>query len=205
MIYIIDDTITQRIKSIEYLWNDPYKDICKIIEYPTVEINREIVTEFSTEGKHLLCIHRSAKYFNNEMKIVDNSDKLRNNLLIKVKQMNIGCVIFGRDMSNNREQKFIDKDLFYRNLKSFLSQWINGIIETDILYDGSLYKIARRKKLLDEIITIINVECPPYDNDNLKLALQQYLPAQNPINIINTWMTKGLSKKEIRQYINDNL
>lgn len=205
MIYIIDDTIKQRKDSVKYLQEAPYSVFCKVIEYPTIEINKEIVTTFSTASPHFLFIHRSAIYYNKELKPLDNSENLRKNLIKQIRENGIPCVVFGRDTSNNKDVLFIDKDLLYRNLKLFLDQWIKGTIETSILYDGILYKIEERKKLLDKIITIINTGYPPFENVELKEALQQYLPTKNPIDILKSWKEKNMTKKEIRRFINDNL
>ena len=79
-----------------------------------------------------------------------------------------------------------------------------GDVELNILYDGAFYKIAKRKRLLNEIVDIINMECPPYDNPLLTDLLFQYF-GEDPKIVLELWVNKGFSKKEIRQYINDNL
>ena len=206
MIYILDDSVTeQRKKEIQYLQNTPYSEVCVLIEKPTKKINREILATFSDDQNCLLCIHRSLKYFNDFGSELAESEAIRNNMIEQVKQMNISCMVFGRDMSRNREKLFIDKDVFYRNLKLFLDTMIaGGDVELDILYDGAFYKIAERKRLLNEIVDIINMECPPYNNPLLLDLLFQYF-GEDPDKVLELWANKGFSRKEIRQYINDNL
>ena len=211
MIYILDDSLTeQRKKEIQYLQNTPYSEVCTLIEKPTKKINRDILTSFSGDKDDLLCIHRSLKYFNDSKAILSESDIIRNNMIDQVRKKNVVCVVFGRDMSRNRERLYIDKDAFYRNLKLFLDTMIAGDMVLDILYDGALYKIAERKRLLNEIINVINLE---WSLDDEKVAenkillglMQQYFRGEEPRKIIETWKNKCLSKKEIRQFINDNL
>lgn len=206
MIYILDDSVTeQRKKEIQYLQNTPYSEVCVFIEKPTKKINREILVTFSDNQNNLLCIHRSLKYFNDSGAELDESETIRNNLIEQIRQKNVACIVFGRDMSRNREKLFIDKDVFYRNLKLFLDTMIaGGDVELDILYDGAFYKIAERKRLLNEIVDIINMEYPPYDNPLLSDLLFQYF-GEDPKIVLELWANKGFSKKEIRQYINDNL
>ena len=206
MIYILDDSVTeQRKKEIQYLQNTPYSEVCVLIEKPTKKINREILATFSDDQNCLLCIHRSLKYFNDFGSELAESEAIRNNMIEQVKQMNISCMVFGRDMSRNREKLFIDKDVFYRNLKLFLDTMIaGGDVELDILYDGAFYRIAERKRLLNEIVDIINMECPPYNNPLLSDLLFQYF-GEDPDKVLELWANKGFSRKEIRQYINDNL
>lgn len=206
MIYILDDSVTeQRKKEIQYLQNTPYSEVCVLIEKPTKKINREILATFSDDQNCLLCIHRSLKYFNDFGSELAESEAIRNNMIKQVKQMNISCMVFGRDMSRNREKLFIDKDVFYRNLKLFLDTMIaGGDVELDILYDGAFYKIAERKRLLNEIVDIINMECPPYNNPLLSDLLFQYF-GEDPDKVLELWANKGFSRKEIRHYINDNL
>lgn len=211
MIYILDDSLTeQRKKEIQYLQNTPYSEVCTLIERPTKKINRDILTSFSGDKDDLLCIHRSLKYFNDSKAILSESDIIRNNMIDQVRKKNVACVVFGRDMSRNREKLFIDKDAFYRNLKLFLDTMIAGDMALDILYDGALYKIAERKRLLNEIINVINLEWSLDDekvaeNKNLLGLMQQYFKEEEPLEIIDIWKNKNLSKKEIRQFINDNL
>ena len=206
MIYILDDSVTeQRKKEIQYLQNTPYTEVCVHIEKPTKKINREILATFSDNQNSLLCIHRSLKYYNDLGAELAESETIRNNLIEQIRQKNVSCIVFGRDMSRNREKLFIDKDVFYMNLKLFLDTMIAGGDEKlDILYDGALYKIAERKRLLNEIVDIVNMECPPYDNPLLSDLLFQYF-GEDPNTVLELWANKGFSKKEIRQYINDNL
>ena len=204
MIYILDDTVSQRRSEIHYLQNAPYSEVCVLIERPTKKINREILASFSDNQNNILCIHRSLKYFNDSGAELVESDTIRNSLIEQIRQKGVTCIVFGRDMSRNREKLFIDKDVFYRNLKLFLDTMIEGNVEFDILYDGALYKIAERKRLLNEIVDIINMECPPYDNLLLSDLLFQYF-GEDPKTVLESWTNKGFSKKEIRQYINDNL
>ena len=204
MIYILDDTVSQRRSEIHYLQNAPYSEVCVLIERPTKKINREILASFSDNQNNILCIHRSLKYFNDSGAELVESDTIRNSLIEQIRQKGVTCIVFGRDMSRNREKLFIDKDVFYRNLKLLLDTMIEGNVEFDILYDGALYKIAERKRLLNEIVDIINMECPPYDNLLLSDLLFQYF-GEDPKTVLESWTNKGFSKKEIRQYINDNL
>ena len=206
MIYILDDSLTeQRRNEIHYLKSAPYSEMCALIERPTKKINRDILATFSDNQNGLFCIHRSLKYFNDFSAELVESEDIRNNMIKQVKQEGITCLVFGRDMSRNREKLFIDKDVFYRNLKLFLDTMIaGGDVELNILYDGAFYKIAKRKRLLNEIVDIINMECPPYDNPLLTDLLFQYF-GEDPKIVLELWVNKGFSKKEIRQYINDNL
>ncbi|GEM_PF-5846297 len=206
MIYILDDSVTeQRKKEIQYLQNTPYSEVCVLIEKPTKKINREILATFSDDQNCLLCIHRSLKYFNDFGSELAESEAIRNNMIEQVKQMNISCMVFGRDMSRNREKLFIDKDVFYRNLKLFIDTMIVGNMEIAILYDGAKYMYAERTRLLNEIINVINLEWSTYDEENKTLLnlMQHYFMGEDPRKIIETWKSKSLSKKEIRQFIND--
>ena len=54
------------------------------------------------------------------------------------------------------------------------------------------------------VVDIINMEYPPYDNPLLSDLLFQYF-GEDPKIVLELWASKGFSKKEIRQYINDNL
>lgn len=205
MIYILDDTVSQRKNEIQYLQNTSYSEVCTLIERSTKKIFRVILDSFSEKQNGLLCIHRSLKYFNDSgAEITEQGDNTIDNFIKEVRQMNIACIVFGRDMSRNREKLTIDKNVFYRNLKLFLDTMIAGNMVLDILYDGALYKIAERKRLLNEIINIINFECPPYDTPLLFDLLSRYF-GEDPKAILELWTNKGYSKKEIRQYINDNL
>lgn len=205
MIFILDDSLTEQRKiEIEYLKNVPYSEMCTLIERPTKKINREILDSFSDDQNGLLCIHRSVKYFNDSEAELSESEKIKNNMIDQVRQKNVACVVFGRDMSRNREKLFIDKDVFYRNLKLFLDTMLAGEMVLDILYDGALYKKAERKRLLNKIIDIVNMECPPFDNPTLADLLLRYL-GKDPKTVIELWTSKSWSKKEIRQFINDNL
>lgn len=206
MIFILDDSLTeQRKNEIQYLKSAPYSEVCTLIERPTKKINRDILATFSDNQNGLFCIHRSLKYFNDFGAELVESEDIRNNMIKQVKQEGITCMVFGRDMSRNREKLFIDKDVFYRNLKRFLDTMIaGGDVELDILYDGAFYKIAERKRLLNEIVDIVNMENPPYDNPLLSDLLFRYF-GEDPKIVLELWTNKGFSKKEIRQYINDNL
>lgn len=204
MIYILDDTVSQRKNDIQFLLTHPYSEVCNLIAKPTKKTNREILSSFSGNQNGLLCIHRSLKYFNDFGSELSESETIRNNMIEQVREMNIACVVFGRDMSRNREKLLIDKDVFYRNLRVFLDTMIAGNMEIDILYDGVLYKTAERKRLLNGIIDIINMENSLSDNPLLADLLLRYF-GKDPKSIIELWKNKGLSKKEIRQFINDNL
>lgn len=205
MIYILDDSLTeQRKKEMQYLQNDHFSEVCVLIEKPTKKINREILATFSNDQNSLLCIHRSLKYFNDSGAELTESDAIRNNFIEQIRQKGVTCIVFGRDMSRNKEKLFIDKDVFYRNFKPFLDTMIAGDAEIDILYDGAQYKIAERKRLLDEILDIINMEYPSYSNPLLSNLLFQYF-GEDPNIVLKLWTNKGFSKKEIRHYMNDNL
>ena len=205
MIYILDDSLTeQRKNEIQYLKSAPYSELCTLIEKPTKKITRVILSSFSGNPNDLLCIHRSLKYYIDSETILAESDTLRKNMIDQVRQKKVACVVFGRDISRNREKLFIDKDTFYRNLKLFLDTMIDGDMVLDILYDGALYKIAERKRLLNEIIDIINMEGPSSVNPLLSDLMSQYF-GEDSQELLESWEGNGLSKKEIRQYINDNL
>ena len=205
MIYILDDTVSQRRNEMQYLQDVPYKEVCTLIEKPTMKLIKDkVLQDFSKEGQRLLCIHKSLMFFNDDGGKLDNSDNLRNNLIKQIKEKGIKCIVFSGDVINNKESCFIKKDVFYKNLKTFLDGVMHGNMEIGILYDGSLYKIAERKRLLNGIIDIINMECPPYDNPTLAGLLLRYL-GKDPNTVIELWTSKSWSKKEIRQFINDNL
>lgn len=205
MIYILDDTVSQRRNEMLYLQNAPYKEVCVLVEKPTMKLIKDkVLQDFSKEGNHLLCIHKSLMFFNEEGKKLDNSDNLRNNLIKQIKEKGIKCIVFSGDVNNNKGLCFVKKDVFYRNLRVFLDALIVGNMEIDILYDGAMCKIAERKRLLNGIIDIINMECPPYDNPTLADLLLRYL-GKDPNRVIELWTSKSWSKKEIRQFINDNL
>lgn len=205
MIYILDDTVSQRRNELYYLQDAPYKEICALIEKPTMKLIKDkVLQDFSKEGNHLLCIHKSLMFFNEEAEKLDNSANLRNNLIKQIKEKEIKCIVFSGDVNNNKGLGFIKKDVFYRNLKVFLDNLIAGDMEIDILYDGAMYKVAERIRMLNGIIDIVNMECPPFDNPQLEELLLKYL-GKDPKMLIESWINKGMSKKEIRQFINDNL
>ena len=208
MIYILDDTISQRKPSIRFLWDGNYSDTCKIIEYPTVKDIREILTSITGFDNSLICIHKSLKIYTEERLALNNSDILRNNFITQIKQITCNkcdCVIFSGDISTIRDNLYINKDLFYRNLKLFLDNWKKGNYEIRILFDGPMYKYADRKRLLDIIITITNTEDFPYENTTLRSALKDFFTEKQPEEVISYWKKKEMSKKEIRQYINELL
>ena len=168
MIYILDDTVSQRKSEIQYLQNTPYSKECTLIEEPTMKLIKEtVLQDFPKEGKHLLCIHKSLKFFNENHGVLSNSDKLKNNVVLKAKENGIFCIEFSGSIifPGNKEQLQINKNLFYQNLKPFLDKWIEGELVVDILYDGARYKIAERKRLLNEIISLINCESSKIDED----------------------------------------
>ena len=125
-------------------------------------------------------------------------------MIKQIKGKGIKCIVFSGDVNNNKGLCFVKKDVFYRNLRVFLDALIVGNMEIDILYDGAMCKIAERKRLLNGIIDIINMECPPYDNPTLADLLLRFL-GKDPNTVIELWTSKSWSKKEIRQFINDNL
>ena len=91
-----------------------------------------------------------------------------------------------------------------------MDKWIEGELVVDILYDGVRYKNAERKRLLTEIISLINRESSKIDDDLIQDAqltqlLSQFFQENNPQSIVKSWINKKMTKKEIRQFINDNL
>lgn len=206
MIYILDDTISQRRKDVAFLEEPQYKSICTLIEKPTmITIREEIPNSFLTQGNHMLCIHWSQKFFNDDLTEKNNSDRIKENFIKQTKEKKIRCVVFGGNTTRNKELGFIDKELFYRNLKLFLDSWIDGSDNLDLLYEGEKSNLIPRKKLLETIIEIINFDCPPYNNTKLLDLLSQYYPDLDPTTITETWLKKGFTKKEIRQNLNRSL
>ena len=213
MIYILDDTVSQRKNEIQYLQNMPYSKECTLIEEPTMKLIKDtVLQDFSKEGKHLLCIHKSLKFFNENHSVLSNSEKLKDNVILNAKEKGIFCIEFsgGIIFPGNKEQLQINKNLFYQNLKPFLDKWIEGELVVDILYDGVRYKNAERKRLLTEIISLINRESSKIDDDLIQDAqltqlLSQFFQENNPQSIVKSWINKKMTKKEIRQFINDNL
>ena len=205
MIYILDDTISQRKESVGFLQESPYSEICLVVEYPTLKQVREIFKVFSEKGNHLFCIHRSLMFYSDDAAKLGNSENIRNSIIIQANERKIDYIVFGRDINTNKNNKFVDKDLFYRNLELFLDNWNEGNCDMDILYEGAMYKIASRKRMLDEIITIVNMDENPYENPRLLNALREYFPGVSPDDVVSTWKRKEMSKREIRQYINEKL
>lgn len=206
MIYIFDDSITvQRKAMLSFLHDESYSRICKVIEQPTMEMLRNTSASITTDKIPLVCIHRSLKIFNENGEALGNAETIRGNFVSGIRGGNIPCIVFGRDMNNNKQSLFIDKDLFYRNLKLFLDSYSRGTLEPNILYDGALYHIADRKRQLNTILTIVNSEDKESWNKNsiLEKAIESYLPNDNFFDIIEQW--KQMSKKEIMYYINEKL
>ena len=93
MIYILDDTISQRRDSIKYLKESPYSDFCMVVEFPTLKHVKDIFNVFMDKGEHMLCIHRSLMLYNDDAVKLGNSETIRNNIIAQAKEKDIECVV----------------------------------------------------------------------------------------------------------------
>jgi hypothetical protein len=207
MIIILDDTFNTRHKfsDVSFLEDEKYKNVCQILERPTKKDFRNIVGIF--KSIKLLCNHRSLRLFNDKQEVIDGKEDIQN-LFIQVQSENIPRLEFGRDMHSNFKSRTIDKDVFYSNLKSFLNNYIDTKrIELKILFYGENYEKLEYLSTIDRMIDEINFT----DIDNLKKnqrileGIRLIFSDKEPIEIVDQWIRKELSKKEIIELINKQL
>jgi len=211
MIIIIDDTFDTRdnFNEVNYLAEEKYKQICKVYDKPTIKDFKEIIKYLQSDCK-LFCNHRSLKLFtDNGSKIMsEDALKTKQSLFQEVASSKIPRIEFGRDMHTNYEAKTIDKNLFYSNLKHFLDFFItSNSIELKILYYGENFHEMEKLTLLDKVMDeIIQVDFSEYrSNQLIKTGLNTLFPNKTADEIIEIWRRKEFSKKEIIQFINENL
>jgi hypothetical protein len=210
MIIIVDDTFNERHKynDVSYLCFDNYKQVCKVYEKPFNTELRTIVEELS--NCNLFCNHRTLKIINIqgiELKS-DEITEIKRNLFHKISSLNIPRIEFSRDLHTNIEAKTIDKNLFYTNLKSFLDFYIvNHIIELKILFYGENFTDIEKLTLVDKIIDeILKVDFSEFKSNQLIInGLNIIFPNKTAELIIDIWFKKEFSKKEIIQFINENI
>lgn len=207
MIVILDDTFTTRHKysDISFLEDDKYKNLCIIFDRPTKKTFRSILVDF--KKIHLLCNHRSLKLFNDDQDIIDGKEAIQN-LFIQAHSENVPRLEFGRDMHSNFKAKTLDKDVFYSNLKSFLDYFMNTkTMELKILFYGENYVELEYLSAIDRMIDEINFSNSiDFQNNELILTgIRLVFPNREPLDIVEDWMKKGLSKKEIIAIINNKI
>ncbi len=207
MIIILDDTFKERHKfsDVSFLENKKYKDICTIYERPTKKDFRNIVGGF--ENIQLLCNHRSLRLFNDDLEVIDGKGTIQN-LFIQAQSKNVRRIEFGRDMHSNFKAKTLDKDIFYSNLKSFLDNYIaTKQIELKILFYGENYVELEYLSAIDRMMDEINFTAIETFNENplIMEGVKLVFSDRKPEDIVNEWINKKLSKKEIITLINNQL
>lgn len=207
MIIILDDTFDQRQKyhDVSYFSEEKYKDICTVHEYPTLLVFKNVIQEL--DNIQLICNHRSLRLFNREKNVIDGKEAIKN-LFNQIDTKSILRLEFGRDMHSNFDAKTLDKDLFYTNLKPFLDNYLaTKEIELKILFYGINYKELERMTQIDLFLNKINlVEIKDFKNNKAILdGVKLVFPNENPHNIIDNWIDRNLSKKQIRDLINTQI
>lgn len=207
MIIILDDTFNVRHKysDITYLKDEKYKKICKIIEKPTLKDFRSIVSDF--KNIDLLCNHRSLKLFNEKQDVINGSQAIQN-LFIQAQSENVLRLEFGRDMHPNIKAKTLDKDVFYSNLKPFLDNYIETKhIELKILFYGESYAELEYLSVIDKMMDEINFSNSNdfKNNESILNGIRLVFIDKDPLEVIDEWMKKELSKKEIFTIINNQI
>lgn len=207
MIIILDDTFNVRHKysDISYLKDVKYKNICIIIEKPTMKDFRNIVGDF--KNIDLLCNHRSLKLFNDKQDVIDGSQAIQN-LFIQAQSEYVSRLEFGRDMHPNIKAKTLDKDVFYSNLKPFLDNYIETKkIELKILFYGESYAELEYLSAIDKMMDEINfTDSSDFkNNESILNGIRLVFLDKEPLDIIDEWMKKELSKKEIFTIINNQI
>ena len=207
MIVILDDTFNARHKysDISFIEDEKYRNVCVILERPTKKDFRNIVGDFN--NIHLLCNHRSLKLFNDDQEVFDGKQTIQN-LFIQAQSKNVSRLEFGRDMHSNFKAKTLDKDVFYSNLKPFLDNYIDTKqIELKILFYGENYLeleyLSAINRMMDEINFSDSID---FKNNELILeGIRLMFSDREPLDIVDEWMNKGLSKKEIITIINNQI
>ncbi|MFZ4752830.1 MAG: hypothetical protein ACOYLG_05750 [Chitinophagaceae bacterium] len=207
MIVILDDTFNARHKysDVGFLEDVKYKNACIIIHRPTKKDFRSIVVEF--KNIHLLCNHRSLKLFNDSQDVIDGKEAIQN-LFIQAQSENLLRLEFGRDMHSNFKAKTLDKDSFYSNLKPFLDNYIDTKqIELKILFYGENYAELEYLSAIDRMMDEINFSNSiDFKNNELILSgIKLVFSDREPLDLVEEWMNKGLSKKEIITIINNQI
>lgn len=207
MIIILDDTFNIRHKynDIEFLEDTRYKNICKIYEVPTNKDFRDIL--FNIKNIKLVASHRSLKLFNDKNEAIDGQ-KYIESFLLQVQSHNIPSLIFGRDMHSNLEAKTLNKDIFYHNLKSFLDFYLeSNKIELRSLFYGKEYEELEYLKKVNSLMNQINIsDISTYkENTTIIEGVRLLFSNQDPLAVIDEWITKGFVKKEILSLINNQL
>lgn len=207
MIIILDDTFDQRQKyhDVSYFSEEKYKDICTVHEYPTLLVFKNVIQEL--DNIQLICNHRSLRLFNREKNVIDGKEAIKN-LFNQIDTKSILRLEFGRDMHSNFDAKTLDKDLFYTNLKPFLDNYLaTKEIELKILFYGINYKELERMTQIDLFLNKINlVEIKDFKNNKVILnGVKLVFPNEDPNYIINNWIDRNLSKKQIRDLINTQI
>lgn len=204
MIIILDDTFNERHKysDVTYLSELGYSKVCNIYRKPTYKILRAISNNI--KKYELLCNHRSLR-LSNKLGEPANNEEANDNFYKQFAANGIPRIEFGRAMHTNYDLLKLDKNIFYDNLKSFLDHYINnGSIEIKILYYGSNYKEIQKltdlEKLIDEVINndIANFK----DNEIIKRGIEMFITNRSPNEVIDEWIENGLTKKDIRIYLN---
>lgn len=207
MIVILDDTFKARHKhsDVSFLEGEKYRNVCIIIDRPTKKDFRKIVVGF--KNVDLLCNHRSLKLFNDNHDIIDGKQAIQN-LFIQAQAENVPRLEMGRDMHSNFKAKTLDKDVFYSNLKSFLDNYMDTKkMELKILFYGENYEELEYLSAIDRMIDEINFSnLTDFKNNELILTgIRLVFPDTEPLNIVEEWMNKRLSKKEISTLINNQI
>lgn len=207
MIVILDDTFKARHKysDVSFLEDEKYSNLCIIFERPTKKDFRNIVVDF--KNIHLLCNHRSLKLFNEDQDIIDGKQAIQN-LFIQAQSENVPRLEFGRDMHSNFKAKTLDKDGFYSNLKSFLDNYMDTKkMELKILFYGENYAELEYLSAIDRMMDEINFSnsIDFKNNELIFTGIRLVFPDREPLDIVEEWMDKGLSKKEIITIINNQI
>lgn len=207
MIIILDDTFNARHKfsDVSFLEDKKYKDICEIYEKPTKKDFRNIVGSF--EDIQLLCNHRSLKLFNDDLEAIDGKETIQN-FFVQVQSKNVRRIEFGRDMHSNFKAKTLDKDIFYSNLNPFLDDYIaTKQIELKILFYGENYAELEYLSAIDRMMDEVNFTAiETFKGNSLIMeGVKLVFSDRKPEDIVDEWINKKLSKKEIITLINNQL
>jgi hypothetical protein len=111
-------------------------------------------------------------------------------------------------MHSNFKAKTLDKDVFYSNLKSFLDNYMDTKkMELKILFYGENYAeleyLSAINRMMDEINFSNSIDFK--NNELILTGIRLVFPDREPLDIVEEWMNKGLSKKEIITIINNQI
>ncbi|MBL0065536.1 MAG: hypothetical protein IPP38_11105 [Bacteroidetes bacterium] len=210
MIIIVDETFIDRHKyhEVSYLNDIKYANLCTVYTMVKTIDLASLVKQLS--GCQLFCNHKTLQLFNaegNALNIEDNS-KNREALINKVTQLNIPRVEFSRGLETNYENKKIDKDLFYYNLKSLLDYFINNnSIEPKILFWGNSFKEKEKLDFIQKLMIEIRItELENFKTNRvIKYGLDFLYPKLTNEQVIDRWVKKKLNKNEIVKEINNQI